>query len=78
MGSRMNCDLFWWLKKYGVKKTIKQKLWKHSHFWGDSFYKRFYKYIWCKLFGHQKGKFTHNDNTGNYDKPYCFRCQQDI
>jgi hypothetical protein len=73
----MNADLFWWLKEYGIKKTIKQKIWSETYFWHDSFGQRLW-IIPCKLFGHKYVQQIESYTAGENEYYHCFHCESDF
>jgi len=77
MPCRENADLFWWLKRLGIRKTFNKRIWKSSYFWHDTFGVRWNRLLGCKL-GHKHVEAV-EDEIGNMNsKWHCFACHCDL
>lgn len=70
MAQRQNQNLWWWLYRYGIKGTLKQKVWRGGYFWEDTFWIHFYRIMRCK---HSNSSWVKDEQ-----KWYCFRCHTDL
>lgn len=77
MACRESADLFWWIGRYGIGDALKSKLWRRPYFWQDTFWMRFNRVIGCRL-GHRHVDTVYNQETGVYDRPYCFACKRNV
>ena len=76
MPNRESADLFWHLKRYGVKNSLRRKLWREHYFLHDTFGKRWNRAIGCR-FKHKKVRIVEDDETGKWDRVYCFACERE-
>ncbi len=75
--ARDGMDLFFWLKKRGIKKTIENKIWNKNYFWQDTVITRWNRLIGCK-FGHKNINYIEDDNGNLNGRKFCFACYRDI
>ncbi len=70
-------DLFFWVRKYGIKKTISKRIWKRPYFLQDTVLTRWNRLIGCRQ-GHKRIEYIENDSTGRIDKQFCFACYREV
>jgi hypothetical protein len=69
MSCRQTQNLWWWLYRYGLRKTLKQKPWRGGYFWEDSFWTHFYRILGCR----HKPSWIEDER-----KWYCFCCHTNL
>ena len=58
--------------KWRFPGFIKQKKWRNSYFWQDTFLTYWNRFLGCKIFGHKKVQRVDDDNDVVYF--FCFKC----
>ena len=70
-GCRENANFWWWIKKRGLRKTLKHKIWHNKDFWQDTLITHLNRLIGCRILGHRK---VCRDEDGLF----CFNCYRRI
>lgn len=75
---RETANIWWYIKRYGIKEALREKVWKKPYFWQDSFLTQLNRAIGCRVFGHRNVQTVTGDYCGEPNRRFCFACYRDV